>query len=240
MGDFMGFLKDFLPIFQKNKIIFVKKEKDTGNIVSFHFKLDEMIHWKAGQHGIFSFQKKMEGGSWRGFSIASSPHEDTIMISTRISENPSAYKKALMNLKPGDEINMRGPFGPFYLDESKRPAVFIAGGIGITPYRSLIIDSVQNPDNAPVLINLIYSDDNKEFAYKEEFDDIASGNGFIRVDYTTRETLDDNLNDCINKLGNNAYYFISGPGKMVDVLKKTLVAKGISKKNIKKELFIGL
>ncbi len=236
----MGFFQDLIPVFKKNTLHFSQRRHEAGNIVSFLFKYEKPIFWKAGQHGIFSFPRRMKGGSWRGFSIASQPDEEMVIISTRILDEPSAFKKALMELQPGDQITMRGPFGPFYLDETKKPVVFIAGGIGITPYRSLIKYAVQYKNQAPTLILLLYSDDRNEYAYRKDFDSIVAENEFVKVKYCTSKTLHTSITDGVNKLGNNACYYISGSGKMVNSIKKSLLKQGILKRNIKHEMFIGL
>jgi len=236
----MGFIQDLTPVFKKSKLTFLNRLQEAGNISSFLFRHDPTVHWKAGQHGILSFPRKLEGGSWRGFSIASHPNEGIVHISTRIIDQPSAYKKALMELKPGDEISMRGPFGPFYLDGSKKPVVFIAGGIGITPYRSLILHSALDTSKAPSSICLLYSDDTGHYAYRQELDDIVIKNDFIKVEYGTSEDLHGKIEDQIRELGNGACYYISGPGKMVTSIKKSLVTQGIARNNIKHESFIGL
>jgi len=236
----MLFIKDLTPVFKKSKLKFLNRRQEAGNISSFFFQHDPAVHWKAGQHGILSFPKKLEGGSWRGFSIASHPNEGIVLISTRITDQPSAYKKALTELKPGDEISMRGPFGPFYLDGSKKPVVFIAGGIGITPYRSLVLHSALDRSQAPSSICLLYFDNTGHYAYQQELDDIVMKNDFIKVEYGTSENLNNIIADHIRELGNGACYYISGPGKMVTSIKKSLVIQGIARNNIKHELFIGL
>lgn len=236
----MGFLADLLPVLKKQAITFIEKKKEVGNAVTFVFKCSQPSSWKAGQHGIISFSGKLEGGSWRGFSIASSPEDENLMISTRIPDKPSAFKKALMDLKPGDQLTMRGPFGPFYLDGSRRPVVFIASGIGITPYRALILFSIAHQDQAPREIRLLHSDDRSEYAYKEEFDEIASRYGFVKAAYVSSTILPEKIESTLNELGNDACYYVSGPNKMVAAIKKMLTDKGIVKGNIKHEVFIGL
>lgn len=236
----MGFFEDFKPVFTKHKLTFVEKKQEAGNIMSFIFKADNPVFWKAGQHGIFFFSRKMKGGSWKGFSIASYPDEAEIRISTRILKNPSEYKKALKDLVPKDQINMRGPFGPFYLKDDRTPVVFIAGGIGITPFRSLILHSLQNKDTAPSSIRLLYSDSGKDYAYKHEFDEITSSNNIVKIKYLTSSNLPTEITKCVHDFGNKAIYYISGSGKMIKSLKNNLIEQGISKKNIKHEMFFGL
>ena len=235
----MGFLRDLTPVFHRSTLTFLESVPEAGNIRSFLFKPDRPLCWLAGQHGIFSFPRKMEGGSWRGFSVASHPGEGVVRVSTRISETPSAFKEALMGLKPGDSLSMRGPFGPFHLDGSRRPAVFIAGGIGITPYRSMALDAARDSSRAPAAIRLLYSDDGARYAYRRELGEAAS-QGLLAIDYLTSADLPAQIAACVQELGNQAVYFISGPVKMVKAVKQSLLRQGIAKANIRHEMFLGL
>jgi ferredoxin-NADP reductase len=82
-------------------------------------------------------------GTTRTFSIASSPADlPHIMFATRLTG--SAFKRSLVEAAAGAEIEIEGPFGSFTLHQNaKRPAVFLAGGIGVTPFRAMIKDAVE-------------------------------------------------------------------------------------------------
>ncbi len=80
--------------------------------------------------------KKIKNGT-KPFTLASAPTEKVVKITTRISNDPSEFKKALLELKQGMTISMSGPVGSFYLKDNS-PTLLIAGGIGITPFRSII------------------------------------------------------------------------------------------------------
>src|SRR6185503_5369480 len=116
------------------------KEKLEGTDI-MTFKLERgKLNYVAGQFGYF----KLEGvtgdpkGPIRHFSFASSPTErDCILISTRIRDTP--YKKKLAALENATEIQSWGPQGEFVMhDDHSKPAVFLSGGIGVTPFRSMI------------------------------------------------------------------------------------------------------
>lgn len=236
----MSIVKDYKPFLDKHSITFVEKKEEVGNIVSFIFEPENSISWKAGQHGVFFFSKKMDGGNWRAFSIAESPEQNQMRISTRIVDNPSNFKKGLLSLHAGDKLTMRGPFGPFYLSGKREPVIFIAGGIGITPYRSLIKHAAISNDDLPSNIHLLYVDNSKLYAFKNELDEIEKQHPTINLHYLISEELAGNIEELINKYGNDATYYISGPKQMVESIKKSLVEQGISKKSIRNELFIGL
>jgi nitrite reductase/ring-hydroxylating ferredoxin subunit len=116
----------------------LSKEKLEGtDIMSFRLS-GGGIDFTAGQYAFF----KLDGvsgdskGPTRHFSLASSPTEsDYLMISTRIRDTP--FKQKLASLKKGAKIEVWGPDGEFVLQEDK-PAVFLSGGIGVTPFRSMI------------------------------------------------------------------------------------------------------
>lgn len=236
----MGFWQDFTPVFQKSRLTFVEKRQEAGNVASFLFKLDGAPFWKAGQHGIFSFPHKLEGRSWRAFSLSSGPDEAEVRITTRITDKPSPYKRALMALKPGDQMVMRGPFGPFFLDGSKRPVVFIAGGIGITPYRALIGDAIGKKEQAPASIHLLYADDRGEYALRDELEAMVEQGGFVTIAYTQSKELPSQIAVSVAKWGTRALYYVSGPGGMVSAVKKALREQGIGGKNVKTDVFFGL
>lgn len=235
----MKFLKDLLTVFTKHTLSFVEKKHEIDDVYTFIFKSDKPYKWKPGQHGFFTIPgQKLEGHSFRGFSIASIPEEHIIMISTRISDKPSAFKRVLVNLKQGETIMMRGPFGPFYIEEQSRPVVFIAGGIGITPYRSIISEAVRN--NAITSINLLYIDSRKNFVYRDYFDTLLVNNSSVIIKYLTeKEELAKEMDALVEKLNNSADYYLSGPPGMVKHLKEKLIGQGIKKGNVKHEMFLG-
>src|SRR5262249_10352458 len=81
-------------------------------------------------------------GNTRSFSIASAPFEQDLIFATRMRD--TAFKRTIKTLKVGSEIQISGPMGSFTLHtDASRPAVFIVGGIGITPFRSIILNATR-------------------------------------------------------------------------------------------------
>jgi ferredoxin-NADP reductase len=79
-------------------------------------------------------------GNTRGFSVSSAPYEDTIMVATRLRD--TAFKRVLKTMPLETEVKIEGPFGDLRLhNDAKRAAVFLAGGIGVTPFRSILLDA---------------------------------------------------------------------------------------------------
>lgn len=235
----MSILKDQLSIFNKTELAFIKKIPESDGVYSFLFKKEKHLKWKAGQHGLFTITHKKVKDSIRPFSVASSPTEDVVRITTAISDQPSEFKKQLLELEEGMSITMSGPVGSFYLKDDK-PALLMAGGIGITPFRAMIkqLAADGNGDRTPV--ELLYSASHKPHLFKNELDEMVKGTS-INIHYL------DSRNDMYHKMNqfkashkNDACYFVSGPKSMIASITDHLKKNDISKRNIKKDIFRGI
>ena len=82
------------------------------------------------------------GQGSRTFSLVSAPFEQELVVATRMRD--SAFKRALRALPDGASIRIDGPFGDLTLCDPERPAVFIAGGIGITPFMSMLRQAAED------------------------------------------------------------------------------------------------
>ena len=103
------------------------------------------------------------------------------MLTTKIREI-SGYKKTMDELPIGTEVEGEGPNGSFKLDEnSEIPNIFIAGGIGITPYRSMIKYIIDTNKQTPIY--LIYSNSDESFIFGKELQDISKSNSNIKIDF---------------------------------------------------------
>src|SRR5205085_2503447 len=124
------------------------------------------LYYKAGQFAFYDIGGVSNDpkGPIRHFTIASSPTEDFIMISTRIRDTP--YKKRLSSLEERAKVKVRGPEGKFVLHEDhSKPAVFLSGGIGVTPFRSMI--KYASDEQLSVKINMFDSNrDQANILYK--------------------------------------------------------------------------
>ena len=105
-------------------------------------------------------------GVERFFSIASAPHEKHVMVTTRFAPKSSSFKKALRNLRPGDAIEAHDLEGDFVVDDAEKTFVFIAGGIGITPFRAILLDLDYN--KKPLNVQLLYANRDNDFPYRKE------------------------------------------------------------------------
>ncbi len=228
---------DYFGVANITELTFLKKENEAENIFTFTFTANKLPKWKAGQHAIFSFpNEKMIGGNWRVFSIASFPDEKVIKIGTVISEQPSVFKKKLISLIQGDKIRMFGPYGEMYLKPKMEQIVAVAGGIGITPFRSIVGDIALH--KTEINLDLIYSAEN--YTYKNEFEEWQQENNLVKINYTNEpeETIEI-LQEKVKRFGNDAYYFISGSPKMIEEMRRELRSRLIKPSHIINDPFKG-
>jgi len=120
-------------------------------------------------------------GAVRSFSLSSSPTEvDRISVTCKISDTP--FKQALARLRPGDQAEVHGPLGLFLLDRD-RPSVFLAGGIGISPFRGMMRYAADSGDRHER--RLLYSARvPEELVFRSEFDAMARELPQLRTEYT--------------------------------------------------------
>src|SRR5438067_4796190 len=121
-----------------------------------------------------------EGMDARPMSLASSPTRPHLEYAVRLSDSP--YKRAFAALRPGDEVRVFGPIGDFVLHET-RPAVLVAGGIGITPLKGMAEYAADK--SLPIPIRLVYSNRGEdEIVYRDELEALEKQNERFRILHT--------------------------------------------------------
>jgi ferredoxin-NADP reductase/nitrite reductase/ring-hydroxylating ferredoxin subunit len=244
---------------ERTDVMSFKFSKQSNEIKESH--QTPLSDYTAGQFAFFDIGGVSNDpkGPIRHFTISSSPTEDFIMFTTRIRESP--YKKRLAALEEGAKVKVRGPEGQFVLhDDYSKPAVFLSGGIGVTPFRSMIkyatdkllplkivmFDSNRNPDN---------------ILFKKEFDDWTAINKNLKIIYTISEDKRSELQSNVingwngeygrinkamilkyldNTLLNNSIFYVCGPPGMVKSMQSLLQEElKISSEKIKVEEFTG-
>lgn len=214
------------------------------------FEISEHFSFIAGQYCFVTLPHLLyadDRGGKRHFSIVNSPNEKGIItITTRLRD--SGFKKTLNELPIGSEVNLGPIAGVFTLpDDTKRPLVFIAGGIGITPYMSML--RYVSEEKLPYNITLIYSNrDQSSTAYLDEIKNFQFS--ILNSQFILTMTEDPNwsgekrridaafIKDYIKNL-NEPLYFVVGPPVMVDAVQRTLLEAGVDISNIKIENFTG-
>ncbi len=141
-----------------------KREVVARDTLSIALDKPRGFTFKAGQAIDVSLIDPVEmdaKGPRRAFSIVSAPHEDHILLATRTRD--SAFKRILGGMPIGGRVQVEGPFGSLTLQSNRsRPAIFIAGGIGITPFMSILRDATHK--RLPQVITLLYSNRRPEDA----------------------------------------------------------------------------
>lgn len=204
------------------------KKQEVPGVISFIFKPETPLTWTAGQ-----FMQYSLGDDKRYFTISSAPHEQNIMLTTRIDPNKcSDFKKALYNLKPGQTIEATGPHGSFTLQDPKKQYVFLAGGIGITPFRSILLNL--NHKNLPINVTLLYASRDENIVFKNELEKLVKPLYFIDP-----QKIDEKNIQLYTKPYSLFTYFISGPEPFVLSLEKLLSNLGILDENIMRDYFPG-
>jgi len=236
-----------------HKVRLTRSEEVAEGTVAFYFEKPEGFQFKAGQFSRFTLIDPPETdaeGDGRTFSIASAPHEAELMIATRMRD--TAFKRVLKTLPPGSEVEVKGPYGRMILhDDPARPAVFLTGGIGITPFRAIALDAAHL--GLGHRLHLFYSNRRPEdAAFLDELGELEKANPNYRFVATmtsaagskqpwTGETghiSAEMLTRFMDDLTSPVYY-VAGPQGLVTAIGKTLAEAGVSEAAIRAEEFAG-
>jgi len=218
------------------------RETVAEGTMAFHFERPSSFVHQAGQNALFKL-----GEESRTFSIASAPHEPELMIATRMRD--SAFKRVLKTAAPGLEIEIDGPAGMMVLDEdAARPAVFLAGGIGITPFLAMARDAAQR--RLPHRIALFYANRRpQDAAFLEELRGLEQRNPNYRLiaamseppagwkgetGFINRAMLERHLPDPLQPV-----YYFAGPPAMAMAMQTMLGELGVAEADMRSEEFYG-
>lgn len=217
------------------KLTFTHKHQETDEIWSFSFLPEQPVTWVAGQAIKLEIQDQY-GPTERHFTISSAPFEKHITITTRITPG-SPYKRTLAALKAGNTARGFNIEGDFVWGESQKLRLFLAAGIGITAYRSMLAQRIH--DNLPLNTILIYGSTNNQLAFKDELDAWAKDHSDFSAIYLVGQRLHASfISQHAPDLADRLVY-LCGPTAMVDELSESLVKHGVSKESLVREWFTG-
>ncbi len=219
------------------------------------FRFDKPPGWvfEPGQFLDMTLRNPVETdaeGNTRSFSIASAPDEDTLMIATRMRD--TAFKRVLKTMPIGTAVTIEGPSGKLTLqNDLTRSAVFLAGGIGITPFRSMLVQAAhqkrpqrlvlfysnRRPEDAPFLEDLrALQHDNPRYSLVASMSEMARSHR----PWTGETGLIDQAMLSRHLDGTAApLYYIAGPPGMVKALHAMLTAQSVNEGDIHAEEFLG-
>ncbi|HVN96650.1 MAG TPA: FAD-dependent oxidoreductase [Syntrophorhabdaceae bacterium] len=232
---------------------FTERQMVGREIMLFFVRKPENYQFQAGQYSLLTVPNlgfKDDRGLKRAFSIASSPLEKDLLFVVKTSD--SALKRTMSEMHGGTTITIDSPIGNLTLpDDTTTPLVFLAGGVGIAPFRSLILyASVARTGHR---ITLFYSSQRPEDTpFLAELSDIAQKDQNISVIPTMTRLSDGNgswtgYTDRINpqmimeECGEwqSAIYYVVGPPPMAQAMQETLRAMDVGPLRTKMELFTG-
>lgn len=224
------------------KLQLVRKKTEVPGVESFIFRPEGPLAWKAGQylHYVLHHEPTDERGSDRWFTAASAPSEGEVRITTRLAADNkgSSFKAALAALEVGDFIEASEVEGDFTVENPAGEYVFIAGGIGITPFRSILKEA----DHAGVRLRatLLYANRDEQVPFKDELEAFCKNNSALAVQYIIApQRVDESLlRKTIPDLAKPVFY-ISGPEPMVKSLAGVLAGMGVAADRIKLDDFPG-
>lgn len=226
-------------------VIFESSQRVADTIMTFSFRSERPLDYIAGQFIELTIPHQAdERGDRRWFTLSSSPTEELAAITTRISpENGSSFKRALLALKPGDPVMISAPMGDFVLPKDPGvPVVFVAGGIGVTPIRSMVKWLLDKQQPRP--LQLLYGANRiEEVAFRQLFGDYSLPTDIILsqppkgwdgiTGRLSAKTILELAPDADTKL-----YYLSGPEPFVEELVLGLAEAGVARSRLATDFFL--
>jgi ferredoxin-NADP reductase len=229
----------------------VGREELAEGTLAFRFEKPAGFTFKPGQAVVLELldPPAVDGQKRRTFSLVSAPYEDSLLIATRMRD--SAYKGALRRLPIGAGVKLVGPIGQLTLADTARPAVFIAGGIGVTPFISILRQWARDGSRQPVV--LVYSSRRPEdAAFLGELQKLQRQSSDFRL-FAAMTDMARSLRkwegetgmvnaDLLSRAARGLVaplYYVVGPPAMVAAIRETLRAADVADDSIVTEEFYG-
>lgn len=217
-------------------VLFDHSKAEADNIRTFYFRPIQPIDYTAGQ--FIELTLKHDHADGRGqkrwFTLSSSPTEKLLSITTKwaTGQQQSSFKRALWKMKTGDELAASQAMGDFVLPKSiETPLIFVAGGIGITPFHSILSWLAATSEKRP--IKLIYGVRTEDEIIFQDVFRAAGVTPTIVVSQASefwggeRGQITSQLIMSLVNPGNDALVYVSGPEPMVENLQKDLKVSGL-------------
>ncbi len=230
------------------KSIIIGSHQETASVTSFQLMKPYEFIYTAGQfiRLEITVENCDERCNKRNYSLITAPHVDHLAIATR--HGVSRFKEWLWDVPQDSEVEITGPFGRMTLNEnSSTQAVFLAGGIGITPFHSMITHATYK--KLAKHITLLYSNaEGNDIPFKTELDEYARLNPNFSLHHTItadetwagrKGRIDEAMLKQTVPDWETSEYYIAGPSQMVSTMRELLISVGIPLEKIKQESFTG-
>lgn len=212
----------------RTKLKLISTHSEVGNVKTFVFETGG-LEWLAGQNQAYILSRagEAEAENERWFTISSPPSAGTINISTRISG--SAFKQALNALQPGDSIERHSINGDFTWedDESDAPVVFVAGGIGVTPFHSILLE--RHAIGKSLNATLLHFNRDNQIPFRAEFEQLLEQHPELDIRYVTGPVTAEKILELAPQARERVTY-LSGPEVMVMAVGAELKKRGVGVK----------
>lgn len=228
----------------------IRKETIANGTMAFHFSTPKGFEFRAGQFADYTLIGPPETdaeGNTRGFSLVQAPFEEDLVAATRMRD--TAFKRVLKDLPIGTEVKLDAPYGDFSLHKTQStPAVFIIGGIGVAPVRSMIAQATHYKTAHQITL-LHASRTPADWPLKGDFEQLARDNPNFTYVMTVESAPDDWQGErgrvdvtMVKRHVPNLHkpiFYLSGPDGMVKAMRALLVGLEINEDNIRTEEFSG-
>ncbi len=240
IGNLLGFL---INPQGKLRLKLIKKNEIARGVYEFIFTSNRKVSFRSGQYLEWTLpagKNPDKRGNRRFFTIASSPTESEIHLGVKFYPNPSTFKQTLNSLAVGESILASHVAGDFTLPRNTQQKIaFIAGGIGITPFRSMAKYMVDK--NLKYDCVLLYSNKTTEEAVFEDTFNTAKAQIGLKTIYAVTDQAPITVESFAKSMPDFAerQFFISGPRGFVEFIEKILKELGVARSNIKTDFFPG-
>ena len=215
------------------------------------FKIEEKFHPDWDKYNLWNLKSQNEEPIFRAYSMASHPAEPgIIMLNVRIatppprdmSLPPGKSSSYIFNLKAGDNVIISGPYGEFFIKETKREMIYIGGGAGMAPMRSHLFHLFKTMKTNRKVSFWYGARSKREMFYTEDFQEIERSFPNFKYNVALSEPLpEDDWKGyvgfihkvvCDNYLKNHPEpeeieYYLCGPPMMIDAVQKMLESLGV-------------
>lgn len=228
-----------------------KREVAKGTLLVTFDLLGEAVDFTPGQYFFVTLPDvghQDDKGLRRHITVVTSPNETGVLgFATRMRD--SAFKRSLRELPVGADVEVEPPKGSFALpDDASRPLVFVAGGIGITVFRSML--RFIQEEGLSFRVTLIYSNrDRESTAFLDELQDLERENANLRLVLTmtqdpgwqgeTRKIDSEFFRDHLGENLDENTFLVAGPPAMVEGMQEALAEAGVDEKNVIAERYSG-